>query len=184
MPESRPSIPAALRRRVLVEAGHRCAIPTCRTIPVELAHIEPWAKVREHTFDNLIALCPTCHARFDRGDIDRTSMRQYKVNLGVVVHRYNDIERRVLESLGNRTGDVDWIVLPWAMSVTYQYLLDDGMLEELDVEDAYFHIDGIRIGTNRRFKLSPKGAAFVEHWFGAQPLDEAAGAATNDPGQP
>jgi HNH endonuclease len=64
-----------------VEAGHRCAIPTCRACPVEIAHIVPWSDVREHTYENLIALCPTCHARYDRGDIDRSSMRQYKNQL-------------------------------------------------------------------------------------------------------
>src|SRR5487761_1639893 len=62
MPQGRPAIPADLKRRVLMEAGHRCAIPTCRTVPVELAHIEPYSEVRGHAFENLITLCPTCHA--------------------------------------------------------------------------------------------------------------------------
>jgi 5-methylcytosine-specific restriction endonuclease McrA len=74
MPENRPAIPAALKRQILVEAGHRCAIPVCRQVPVEIAHIVPWEKVKEHTFDNLIVLCPTCHTRFDKGEIDRKSM--------------------------------------------------------------------------------------------------------------
>jgi 5-methylcytosine-specific restriction endonuclease McrA len=43
-------------------------------VPVEIAHIVPWEKVKEHTFDNLIVLCPTCHTRFDKGEIDRKSM--------------------------------------------------------------------------------------------------------------
>jgi hypothetical protein len=68
---------------VLIEAGHRCAIPTCKSTPVEIAHIIPWAKVRKHEFKNLITLCPTCHARFDdpHGSIDLKAMRQYKANL-------------------------------------------------------------------------------------------------------
>jgi hypothetical protein len=74
----RESVPADLKRRVLIEAGHRCSIPTCRQIPVEIAHIEPWAKVQTHEFHNLIALCPTCHTRFDNGNIDRKSMLIYK----------------------------------------------------------------------------------------------------------
>ncbi|MGV9559862.1 HNH endonuclease [Streptomyces sp. NPDC003522] len=83
MAATRPKIPSELRRRVLLEAGHRCAIPTCKSTPVEIAHITPWAKVRNHEFKNLIALCPTCHARFDdpHGPIDRKAMRQYKANL-------------------------------------------------------------------------------------------------------
>lgn len=67
-------MPVAMKRRVLMEVGHRCAIPTCRTVPVELALTVPYADVKKHTFENLIALCPTCHTRCDRGDIDRLSM--------------------------------------------------------------------------------------------------------------
>jgi len=93
----RPEIPRALRREVLVEAGHRCAIPTCRHPTTEIAHIEPWAKVKEHAFDNLIALCPTCHSRYDKGEIDRPSMRQYKENLAVLTSRYGEYERRIFE---------------------------------------------------------------------------------------
>ncbi|MEV5317116.1 HNH endonuclease signature motif containing protein [Streptomyces sp. NPDC052687] len=85
MPENRPAVPRELERRLLVEAGHRCAIPACRSTPVELAHIVPWAKVQEHTFDNMIALCPTCHTRYDNGHIDRRAMFQYKTNLRLLV---------------------------------------------------------------------------------------------------
>ena len=61
----RPPIPVDLHRIVLIEAGHRCAIHTCRQVPVEIAHIDPWSRCREHRFENLIALCPTCHTRID-----------------------------------------------------------------------------------------------------------------------
>ncbi|AWN30616.1 hypothetical protein DKG71_34970 [Streptomyces sp. NEAU-S7GS2] len=81
MPANRPAIPSALDRRVRVEAGHRCAIPVCRVPVIEIAHIRPWAQVRRHEFENLIALCPTCHTLFDRGHIDRVSMLKYKANL-------------------------------------------------------------------------------------------------------
>lgn len=97
MTQGRPDIPAALKREVLVEAGHRCAIPTCRSHPVEIAHIEPWAKVRRHEMINLIALCPNCHTRYDRGEIDRKAMKKYKQNLGLVNSLYSSMERRVLE---------------------------------------------------------------------------------------
>ncbi|MFJ8604526.1 HNH endonuclease signature motif containing protein [Streptomyces shenzhenensis] len=82
MPDNRPAVPRQLARDLLVEAGHRCAIPTCRATTLELAHITPWAKTRAHDFDNMITLCPNCHTRFDRGEIDRLSMLQYKANLG------------------------------------------------------------------------------------------------------
>jgi len=79
--KDRPPIPAELRRSVLVEAGHRCAIQTCQHPEVDLHHIIPWERCREHTYDNLIALCPNCHRRADAGEIDRKSLRLYKARL-------------------------------------------------------------------------------------------------------
>ncbi|WP_436757759.1 HNH endonuclease [Streptosporangium sp. V21-05] len=90
MSTKRPAIPRDLRRRVLIEAGHRCAIPTCRATPVEIAHIIPWAKARKHEFKNLIALCPNCHTRFDdpNNPLDRKAMRQYKANLNPLLFNF------------------------------------------------------------------------------------------------
>ncbi|MCC3653211.1 HNH endonuclease [Streptomyces sp. S07_1.15] len=105
MAATRPKVPSELRRRVLLEAGHRCAIPTCKSTPVEIAHIIPWSKIRKHEFKNLIALCPTCHARFDdrHGPIDQKAMRQYKANLNPLLSL----------GLANRDGQV-------AMLAAYQ----------------------------------------------------------------
>jgi hypothetical protein len=90
---------AQLRRDVLVEAGDRCAIPTCRRHPVDIEHIDDWAKVKEHKFENLIALCPTCHRRKGNGpdQIDRQSLKQYKKNLTVLNSRYGEVKRRLIE---------------------------------------------------------------------------------------
>ncbi|WP_223838160.1 HNH endonuclease signature motif containing protein [Streptomyces venezuelae] len=84
---------------MLIEAGHRCAIPTCKATPVEIAHIVPWSKVRKHEFKNLIALCPTCHTRFDdpHGPIGLKAMRQYKANLNPLLSG----------NLSNREGQAD-----------------------------------------------------------------------------
>ena len=78
---ARPNVPADLRRRVLLESGHRCAIPTCQYPDVDVHHITSWADSQEHIFDNLIALCPNCHRRADRGEIDRKSLLIYKSRL-------------------------------------------------------------------------------------------------------
>lgn len=78
----RRDISEATKRLVLVEAGHRCAIPTCRQTTTEIAHIIPWAKTQDDSSSNLIALCPTCHTRYDqKKEIDLKSMQMYKQNL-------------------------------------------------------------------------------------------------------
>ena len=80
MTSKRPRISAEIKRIVLLEAGHRCAIPTCRTPVTEIAHIDPFRKVRKHEAQNLIALCPTCHTLFDQGVIERLSVKNFLDN--------------------------------------------------------------------------------------------------------
>jgi hypothetical protein len=62
VPEGRPPIPAELERSLFLEAGYRCAIPTCRAVaPLTIDHIEDWANVKEHKFINMLVLCRNCH---------------------------------------------------------------------------------------------------------------------------
>ncbi len=122
---SRPPIPANLRRRVLVEAGHRCAIPTCRYIQVDLHHIIPWTKRKEHKYENLIALCPNCHTRADRGEIDRKSLRLYKANLRFAHDRFSQFEMDVLFA-ANEGETIQW---PPFMHRLIKRLLDAGFVE-------------------------------------------------------
>ncbi len=118
MPSDRPHIPNELRRAVLVEAGHRCAIPTCRQYPVEVDHIVDWAKTRRHDFDNLIALCPTCHARKTKGEIDALAMKQYKLNLGVSVNRpWHHAHPQARSEVGGIGEPLDRINDPIALEV-------------------------------------------------------------------
>lgn len=104
----RDAIPADLRRRILVEAGHRCAIPTCRHIKVEIHHIVPWAKCRVHEYDNLIALCPNCHTQAHDGAIDSKSLRLYKLNLRFAHDKYSQVEIDTLFELAKGGGAIPW----------------------------------------------------------------------------
>lgn len=81
----RPPIPADIRRKILIEAGHRCAIQTCLHPSVDLHHIIPLEKCKSHTVDNLIALCQNCHARAGRGEIDKKSLFLYKARLQSII---------------------------------------------------------------------------------------------------
>ncbi|MFG2773755.1 HNH endonuclease [Streptomyces sp. NPDC048350] len=193
MTEGRPDIPTALRRAVLVEAGHRCAIPTCRQVPVEIAHITPWSRVKEHTFDNLIALCPTCHTRYDGGDMDRKSMLQYKQNLEVLNGRYTDVERQLLKVYAKLWAEIDeWhgsahpgsgslvsrlrqslrgggiglgqISVHDGMSWILSNLVDDGLVEVLPPMGA----PGSRQSSG--VHLTPKGFELIERLIAAEPI--------------
>jgi hypothetical protein len=159
VPDQRPPVPRPLLREVLVEAGHRCAIPTCRATTTEIAHIVPWSKVREHTFGNLIALCPNCHSRFDKGDIDRQSMLAYKRNLGLVSSRYGDAERRLLD-LFVRHPEMSVAAFDKSMDFEFLYLVQDGLLAKAPRESGLV-IAGIRQGPVK-YVITPTGVKFVE----------------------
>lgn len=157
---------------VLVEAGHRCAIPTCRSTPTVFAHIEPWAKVQKHTFDNLIALCPTCHARFDGGQIDQLAMLQYKANLGLLNSRYGDTERRVLDYFAMHP-DADEVELPGGMNVLLMYLVHDELIEHGETYRSRGTADGLfdfDIAVLQSYRLTDAGRAFVKRWITAKEL--------------
>ncbi|MEU7793517.1 MULTISPECIES: HNH endonuclease signature motif containing protein [Micromonospora] len=168
MPAGRPAIPRELERQVLVEAGHRCAIPTCRQVPVELAHIEPWSKVQEHTFGNIIALCPTCHTRFDRGDIDRKAMLQYKANLALLNSRYGDLERRILTAFAENPA-ANQIDLHGSLNILISYLVRDGLLVKIPRPGAQVQMFGMDV--MERYALTESGRQFVTKWTGAVPLE-------------
>ncbi len=88
----RRAIPAEMRRQVLLEAGHRCAIHTCRHTDVEVHHIEPWSRCKEHRLENLIALCPNCHKLVESGKIDRKSLHVYKARLAAQFRFQSEVE--------------------------------------------------------------------------------------------
>ena len=155
-----------LQRQLLVEAGHRCAIPTCRQVPTEFAHIIPWETCKAHTFDNMICLCPTCHSRFDRGDIDKKSIRIYKHNLAILNGRYGDLEQRILTIFAEQP-DNNLIKLPGGFDILVLYLLRDGLL--LDTGQT----SGVYIcgkPTEKTYTLTPKGRTFINQWISASEL--------------
>jgi hypothetical protein len=76
----RPHIPADVRRLVLVEAGHACALRVCgETTYVELHHIDENRENNDPA--NLIVLCDPHHRMAHEGKIDRKALRLYKEKL-------------------------------------------------------------------------------------------------------
>lgn len=172
MASERPAIPSDLKRRVLVEAGHRCAIPTCREIIVEVHHIEPWSTCQNHTYENLIALCPTCHSRAEHGEIDRKSLRLYKANLRYTHDRFSQFEVDVLLGLAKLGVDKfseDFCLPPYNM-LLLKRLLDAGYIKRLR-RSGGGSVAGINI-TPEHLVLTKAGGDFVLS-LGTGILDEA-----------
>jgi hypothetical protein len=170
----RPNLPRPLERSVKVEAGHRCAIPTCRQHPVEIAHIEPRKTDGSNDlFDNLIALCPTCHARYDKGEIDRLAMRQYKANLSVLNSRYGDFERRILQQFAD-APEFNAIQIPGGLQILVKYLLEDGFVRMATPDEMVGRAQIIIGGTPAQeyVVLTPEGKEFIARWLRAEDVEE------------
>ena len=173
MPEGRPEIPRELERALFVEAGHRCAIPTCRAVaPLVIEHIDDWATVREHEFENMIVLCANCHGLKGDGPrrLDRKALRQYKLNLGIINNRYSDFERRVLEFFAENPSA--WMIdLPLGLDILVLYLVKDGLLVAVPREKGtIWDVKKMHKG----YVLTAAGREFVKKFAAAQPVSAEA----------
>ena len=78
----RKALPIDVRRHVLHEAGYKCSNPVCRTIlTLDIHHLVPVAERGGDVRENLLALCPNCHALHHRGEIPAESVRAWKMLL-------------------------------------------------------------------------------------------------------
>lgn len=158
---TRPPIPEELKRRVLVEAGHRCAIPTCRNPVTEVAHIVPYRIRKKHEYENLIALCPTCHARADKGEIDRQSLKMYKRILQRLTDRYERFELLVLNEL--REGRP--VIIAGSMILLIKNILDDKLVDLVAQSYSGFEVKGLP--NQAKVVLTPDGTKFIDAWIKA-----------------
>ena len=163
------NIPTHIERAVLLESGHACAIPGCLFPVTEFAHIVPFAQVKQHTADNIVALCPNHHTLFDvQKTIDRKSMKAYKIKLRLLNQRYTKYELRLLTILAEKpavlaSGEIE------AMA-----LLKDGLIENVftfltntitmkdDATDEIIWEDDFVSSFSAR--LTPKGHEFISVW--------------------
>lgn len=62
-----------VEKRLYAESMGRCMNPACKKELfskngdiIEKAHIDPYYKTADNTFENLVVLCPNCHTNFDK----------------------------------------------------------------------------------------------------------------------
>lgn len=135
MSQDRPPIPAEIRRRVLIDSGHRCSIPTCRQIICEVHHIIPWEQIREHTYENLICLCSNCHTFVHEGKIDRKSLKIYKHNLGLLHDKYTQFEIDLMFDLYKRPENS--IYIADFMYYMVRRSIDSGLIQMIDKQKCF-----------------------------------------------
>ncbi len=166
--DSERNIPTHVKRQVLIEAGHCCAIPICQYPATQFAHIIPFERVKEHGVDNIIALCPNHHDQYDnKKTIDHESMKIYKQKLQFLNKRYTKYELRLLALLAEKP-----VVLA-SGEIEVQWLLKDGLIENKKT----FIAQGIELRDQNQqivyqdtfiqsfaATLTNKGREFISNW--------------------
>jgi hypothetical protein len=96
----RKALGMMLKRDLLIEAGYKCANPTCRIILsvsiLEDHHIIAVSQDGGDTFANLIALCPYCHTLYHKGEIAPQAIRHWK---GMLIALNNAFDRESMDLL-------------------------------------------------------------------------------------
>lgn len=69
-------IPAQIRRELRQEANFGCAF--CGTPVIQYHHIIPYSEIEKHIPEEMVALCPNCHAEADAGSITREELYEAK----------------------------------------------------------------------------------------------------------
>ena len=149
-------VPLARKRMVLVEAGHRCAIPTCRNPTTEIAHIVPESQGHDDTFENLIALCPDCQKK----EIDGQSIRMYKRNLEVLNSRYSDFERRVFDQIAET--DQRSFIVEAGLEIPLLHAVNDGLLKRVELAPVASQRGDL---TDYKYEVTDEGLDFVNRYI-------------------
>ncbi len=155
---NRPSIPIKIKRRILIEAGYRCAIPTCRWPITENAHIISWVESKDHSYENLISLCPNCHTLYDSGKIERAAIIAYKKKLMFLNEVYSRFELDVLDHLKTHKR----ALIPGELLI--KRLLEEEIVEHEEEIMIQGFGDGEDILGIFSVILTEKGETLLEDW--------------------
>ena len=142
---------------VLTESGYRCAVPTCRGIlAMDMHHLYQVADGGGDEPSNLIALCPTCHALYHRGNISADAIYAYKAML-VALSRAFDIDA------------VDRLLFLSPLKKDFLIVSGDGLLHFGRLIAA--GLASVDLKANNNFQIvtysiniSPKGKQIIDAW--------------------
>ncbi len=155
---NRPTIPTEIKRRILIESGYRCAIPTCRFPVTENAHIISWSETGDHSYENLITLCPNCHTLFDSGKLSKEAIIAYKKKLMFLNEVYSRFELDVLDYLKINKK----VLLP--SEILVKRLIEESLIKIDEVHMSQGYGDGKEMLGYFTAILTDKGNSLIEAW--------------------
>lgn len=153
---TRKPISVVLRREVLIEAGYRCAVPTCRGIlALDLHHIVAVEEDGPNALSNLVALCPTCHALYTRGTISPEAISAWKTMLVALSHAFDTETISHLLFLQQTQTDDVWVTGDGMLRFSHLIAADLAEPHLVQKHDPWcFYI----------IRLTPKGQRLLDAW--------------------
>lgn len=148
---NRKATPVDVKALVLHEAGYRCANPACRTIlTIEIHHLDRVSEGGSNTPENLVALCPNCHALHHKGTITLSSLRSWKFLLLAL----------------NEAFDRKLVDLVLALHKIREVRVSgDGVLQcSPGIASGLINVETRRHSDDYWVSLSDKGRCFVHAW--------------------
>ena len=152
---SRKTLLIGLRKLILHEGGYKCANPICRTIlTLDVHHLTPISKEGQDEPENLLALCPNCHALHHKGEIPSESLRAWKMFLLALNEAFDQRSIDLLLALG---------------SLGTHFVSGDGVLKcAALVAAGLVKVDTYKIGNTPipaySVELNEKGKRLVAGW--------------------
>lgn len=157
MPHKRKPLPIDVKRLVLHEGGYKCGNPACRNIlTLDIHHLVPVAKEGPDFPDNLLALCPNCHALHHKGEIPAESIRAWKMLLLALNEAYDKRSIDILLTLRK----VGWL------GVSGDGVLHSAALVAASLVEATWK-GGFRPGEPvwYEIRLTSRGEMLVDAWL-------------------
>lgn len=148
------------KKQILHEAGYKCSNPTCRTIlTIDIHHLEHVSDEGSNEPDNLLALCPNCHALHHRGVISNESLRTWKMLLLSLNQAFNRESIDLLLALGK----LDRILVHGEGVLSCAALIASDLVKVIKETSQY---PGHDLPLDERYfvQLSEKGRRFVQAW--------------------
>jgi HNH endonuclease len=176
----RKKIPIAVQHGLLMEAGYKCGNPTCRNvITLELHHIEYVSEGGGDEPENLLVLCPYCHAMHHANHIPVEAIRHWKGMLTALNQAFDRGSLDLLLFLWQTQAQGLWfsgdallrfagLVAAGLVTFNAQTLYGmtpttSGFSGSLDIP-TIFHGASYEIGLKVEIRLTDKGKRLVEAW--------------------
>jgi hypothetical protein len=160
----RASFSTATKTQVLHEGGYKCANPACRTIlTLDIHHLEYVSQGGSDSAENLLALCPNCHALHHRGHIPCESLRAWKMLLLSLNEGFPRQTMDLLLGLAKLDAKVKNLVVSGEGVLQCAGLIASDlvvvvMLHAMPGEELYAHEERYLL------RLSDKGRSLIEAW--------------------